>query len=288
MNAIVERAAVAWPLLIAETITFGTAALCTLITPASEKDSACRFESFWRVSALVVLMTTPVVLLKATADMARVSLPAAMAMVPQVVRQTHLGHVWSFSVALTVALVAAAWLPIPLAVKSLSVCVLAAALLLCGSLVSHAVDRGAVAVGVHFIHQLAAALWLGAIVGLWLGAGRGARNSDWLRRAAPRVSRLAAWTVAVLLFTGLWTAYYGLGADPERLVDTLYGRTLLVKVGAASLALFIGAGNRYRVLPALVKERSRRALLRNVSVESLLLIGVLAVAALLANTPPAH
>ncbi len=288
MNAMVVRAAVVWPLLVAETLAFGTAAFCALIAPPSEKDSACRFESFWRVWALVALVASPLVLVKATADMARVSLPAAVAIVPQVVRQTHLGHVWSCSAALTVVLMATAWLPLRLAIKSSSVCGLAAVLLLCGSLVSHAVDRGVVAVGVHFLHQVAAALWLGAIVGLWLGAGRDAHNSDWLRRAAPRVSRLAAWTVAVLLLTGLWSAYYGLGADPERLADTLYGRTLLVKVGAASLALFIGAGNRYRVLPALVTERSRRALLRNVSMESLLLIGILAVAALLASTPPAH
>ena len=290
MNPVAERAAVAWPLLVAETLIFGTAAFSRLVAPASDvpdTESGRTFEAFWRPLTLVVLVCSPLVLLTATADMAGVSLRAAVAMLPQVRRETHLGHVWSFSAALTVLLLAVAWLPTPFAIRSAGMCVLAGLLLLCGSLVSHAIDGGTPAVAVHFLHQVAAALWLGAIVGLWLCALRRGRDRDWLLRAAVRVSRLAGWTVAVLLLTGLWSAYYGLGGTPGRLTDTPYGQTLLVKAGAASLVLLIGAGNRSRLMSGLAEERSRRALLRNVGIESLLLVAILGLAALLANTPPA-
>jgi putative copper export protein len=42
------------------------------------------------------------------------------------------------------------------------------------------------------------------------------------------------------------------------------------------------------LIPAIVKSSSRAALLRNVGIESIMLVGVLGLAALLANTPPVH
>ena len=105
-----------------------------------------------------------------------------------------------------------------------------------------------------------------------------------------RATRLgvAGWTVAILILSGMYTAYYSLGADSHRLIDSAYGRTLVDKVCAAMLVLLIGAYNRYWVMPAVSQASAQESLLRNVGVESLLLIGVLGLAALLANTPPAH
>jgi putative copper export protein len=88
--------------------------------------------------------------------------------------------------------------------------------------------------------------------------------------------------------SGLYTAYYSLGADPHRLVEAAYGRALVDKICAAMLVLMIGAYNRYWVMPAVSETSAQESLLRNVGIESILLVGVLGLAALLANTPPAH
>jgi putative copper export protein len=63
---------------------------------------------------------------------------------------------------------------------------------------------------------------------------------------------------------------------------------LVEKVCAAMHVLLIGAYNRYYLMPAVSETSAQETLLRNVGLESLLLIGVLGLAALLANTPPAH
>jgi putative copper export protein len=54
------------------------------------------------------------------------------------------------------------------------------------------------------------------------------------------------------------------------------------------LVLLIGAYNRYWLMPTVSESSSQQSLLRNVGIETAMLIGVLGLAALLANTPPAH
>jgi putative copper export protein len=63
---------------------------------------------------------------------------------------------------------------------------------------------------------------------------------------------------------------------------------LVEKVCAAMLVLIIGAYNRFCLMPNVSEASAQESLLRNVGLESLLLIGVLGLAALLANTPPVH
>ena len=164
---------------------------------------------------------------------------------------------------------------------------MACTLLLLVSLSSHAIDRASVAVIVYFIHEVAAALWIGAILGLWFGAIRG--GLDRLGTA----SRSAGFEGGGMDRHGTdserpLTAYYSLGADPHRLLDAAYGRTLVDKVCAAILVLLIGAYNRYWLMPTVSESSAQQSLLRNVGVEIVMLIGVLGLAALLANTPPAH
>lgn len=281
---------VGWPLLVAETLIFGTTAFCLLLAPATDlRDKVVHaFESSWRSLALLASVFSPLTLLVSTADMAGVSLRAAISVLPQVVRETHLGHIWSWSFPATVLLLVVSWLPIRGVIRTSLLSLLAALLLLSGSLLSHAIDKGALAVSIYFIHQIAAALWLGAIVGIWFGVVRGGLGADWVRQTAPRVSRAAGWCVAILLLSGVYSAYSILGPDPSRLLDTAYGRTLLVKIGAATPVLLLGADNRYRLMATIGRESSRKTLLRNVSIESGVLILILGLADLLANTPPPH
>jgi putative copper resistance protein D len=237
---------------------------------------------------LLAALLSPLVLLVGAANMADVSMRAAIPLLPQVVRETHFGHVWWWSFPLTLALLVIPWTPGRGPLKTVALSLVAGALLLLTSLSSHAIDRGRIALVVYFTHEVAAALWIGAILGLWFGAVRGQLGSGWIRRTAPRVSSVAGWTVATLILSGLYTSYYSLGGDPHRIIDSAYGRTLVEKVCAAMLVLLIGAYNRYYLMPSVSETSAQETLLRNVGLESLLLIGVLGLAALLANTPPVH
>ena len=289
MTQIGERAIVAWPLLVAEILIFGTTAFALLLAPEPQSEGiASALTPLWRGLALLAALVSPLALLVGTANMADVSLRAAVPFLAQVARETHFGHVWSWSFPLTLALLVIPWTPGRGPLKTAALSLVAVALLLLVSFSSHAIDRGRIALIVYFTHEVAAALWIGAILGLWFGAVRGKLGSGWIQRTAPRVSSVAGWTVATLILSGLYTAYYSLGADPHRIIDSAYGRTLVDKVCAAMLVLLIGAYNRYYLMPTVSDTSAQETLLRNVGLESLLLIGVLGLAALLANTPPVH
>src|SRR5262249_5869919 len=111
----------------------------------------------------------------------------------------------------------------------------------------------------------------------------------WAEDTARRVSKLAAWCVLAIMLTGAYTTYDALGLNLSYLLLSAYGRILIAKVVVFGIVLMLGAYNRYWLVPEMKAPRSRAALLRNVGMESLLLlVGVLALASLLANTPPAH
>ena len=285
-----ERALAMWPLLASEVLIFGTAIFVLLIAPAGDSDEAMAeaLAPLWRGLATLAFVISPIVLLVDAAAMANVALVQTIPVIPEVMLGTHLGRTWLWSFPVTAILAAVAWRPGGHRLKSAALALLAGTLLLAGSLSSHAIDHGALAVAIYFIHEAAAALWVGAILGLWLEVARGTRGPDWMRRTCPRVSRVAGWAVVVLILSGLYTAYLALGLDPDRLIYAAYGRILVVKVCAAGLVLLIGAYNRYWLIPTIAKPSSQAALLRNVGLESALLIGVIGLAALLANTPPAH
>jgi putative copper export protein len=166
---------------------------------------------------------------------------------------------------------------------------LAGVLLLLQALLSHAIDKGAIAVAVYFLHELAVGLWVGALLALSMVTRYGDPSDIWIERAARRVSKLAFWSVIALVISGTYTAYNGLGFDLYRLVFSAYGRTLITKVTVFAAVLAIGAYNRYWLVPRVAEPAARDTLLRNVRIESvILLLAVVGLASLLANTPPAH
>ncbi|BAJ29889.1 putative copper resistance protein [Kitasatospora setae KM-6054] len=81
------------------------------------------------------------------------------------------------------------------------------------------------------LHLLAMAGWLGGLAVLALGLRRGLTAA-----AVDRFSRLAFWLVAVLVVTGAYQSWRGLGSW-SALVDTEYGRLLLIKVGCVAAML---------------------------------------------------
>jgi len=292
VTADVARALLVWPLVVSLVTIFGTASFVLL--SAGERvsdfqDAAVSLLTLWRVLAAMIFLVSPLVLLKITGDMAGMSLASAVGFVPQVLAETHAGGVfeWFLPVALVVLL--GAWIPLPQLIRTAMLWLFAAILLLLQALLSHAIDKGVLAVSVYFVHEVAAGLWIGALLALWMVAQYGDPPDIWVEHAARRVSKLAFWSVMTLVVTGMYTAYNGLGFDLYHLLFSAYGRTLMAKVIVFAGILFIGAYNRYWLVPKVAESAARDALLRNVRIESvILLLAVVGLASLLANTPPAH
>ncbi|MGW4382097.1 copper resistance CopC/CopD family protein [Kitasatospora sp. NPDC004531] len=81
------------------------------------------------------------------------------------------------------------------------------------------------------LHLLAMAGWLGGLAVLVAGLRHGLPVA-----AVERFSKLAFWLVAVLAATGVYQSWRGLGSWGA-LVDTAYGRLLLIKVGCVAAML---------------------------------------------------
>jgi len=289
---IVERALLEWPLVVATIVIFGTTAFVLLSTGSGRDDLpavvACVLP-IWRLLAVVALLVSPFVLLNVTAEMATVSWTGAVPFVPEVLAQTHAGRVWEWFRPTALLLLLVAYIPLRQSIRARMLFVLAGVLLFLRALLSHAIDKGRLAVAVYLLHEIAAGLWVGALMVLWIVARRGNAPDIWIEGAARRVSKLAFWSVLAIMISGIYTAYNGLGFDLYHLLFSAYGRTLIAKVAVFAAVLTIGGYNRYWLVPQVSDSTARDRLLRNVEVESLILLfGVLGLATLLANTPPAH
>lgn len=278
------------PLLAALLLSFGLALFMLTVAPAEAALDSPR-PTFWillSVFASVQLVLWPLKLLINVASMAGVGLGQALPYVGEVLRETHFGHDWAVSALLAVALAMAVWTPGPRSNRAGMAALASAFLLICWADASHAVDFGGLAVTVYFPHEAAAGLWAGSLVGLWI-VGRRVNLADGvLRLTARRVSKVSGWCVVVLVLSGVGTAYRTMGLNPGHLVNSQYGQILIAKILLVLLVIGLGGYNRYRLVAVVANASARTALLRNVAVECFLLIGVLGLAALLANTSPPH
>lgn len=148
------------------------------------------------------------------------------------------------------------------------------------------------AIGADALHLAAGSVWLGGLVALALTlpdlAGRGTRAAQVLTR----FSTIAASLLAVLVLTGTLLAWRIAGSWAT-LLDSGYGRLLLVKVAVALVAVLIAGWNRWRLLGPLqhaARRRDRvaagRVMVRAVSAEAAVLAAVLAVTGFLVDTTP--
>jgi putative copper export protein len=278
----------AWPLITAQVVIFGTAAFALTSGSAQVSDGLTdSLVVLWRILALIVLIVSPLRFLSVAADMADSTLRQAIPFVPQVMRETFAGRVWAWRLGVAAMLALAAWIP---SRRNLAILmfVVSTVLIIFQSVTSHAIDKGAYAIAIHFVHQVSAGLWIGALVCLLVGATHGHASAEWLSWASGRVSIIAGWSVAVLVVTGAIRAWYAFGLHFDLLLYSLYGRTLLWKLATAATVILIGGYNRYRLVPVIGEASARSSLIRNVTAECLLLGAVLGWSALLAHTPPPH
>jgi len=151
---------------------------------------------------------------------------------------------------------------------------------------SHAAASGgsAWARGVDMLHGTTAILWIGAVIGVAVCARLLQRRGDYAK-LMPRFSLLASVLVFVLLTTGLFSAFIEID-HPDKLIDTKYGITLLVKLGLIVPLLLVGAYNakRGRVRLMAKEPGEPRRFIATASLEVLLGIAVFSAAAVLTQS----
>lgn len=223
---------------------------------ASDLDAARARLRRWITTCLVVLLlATCAELLVRTQAMSGAPWTTSLASVPSVMMGTHLGQILTARLA---AVVVALLLSFEHGRTFRAVVLLATlAIALSLSLTGHAADWGDVtlAVGVDWAHAVAASAWVGGLIALALVAGR--RGTTWSRESlatvASRFSRLAGLSLLAVVVTGGYNAWAQLGAF-SRLWTTNYGRVLLVKLLLVAVLMWLGAINRYALLPRLAPE----------------------------------
>jgi copper resistance protein D len=286
-------AVIAWPALAGQLLAFGSAVLALGLIPRRSPDPLIeqRIEEamapLWRICAIVNLLFFGIMIVAKTAGMAGVSWMEALPLIGEVMKETHAGHVWEWQALASAAFVAVTVLPLKIRWRVSIVPALAAILLLADSLTSHAIDYGTAAIAIDFAHELAGGIWAGALLGYWLVA-RADHDAGSRIAAATVLSRLALGAVAVLVLSGTYLGWRTIGFSAHELMHATYSHVLTVKLVFFAAALTIGAGNRLWLMPNLQLDSVRVKLVRNVALETIILISVIGIAAVLANTSPAR
>jgi copper transport protein len=136
-----------------------------------------------------------------------------------------------------------------------------------------------------WVHAMAAAIWMGGLLGFAVALFSGQlealaadRQAKLRERSVRRFSKVATTAVVILASTGLYAILLHV-PSLQALVTTPYGRALLVKLGLLTFVLAIGAAN--------FLLRGRGPFGRLVVAELLLALGVFIATGFLTSLPPA-
>jgi copper transport protein len=206
----------------------------------------------------------------------------------QALLDTRVGHIWLLRLCFgLLTAVAATW-----AARQLTQPArwwlgagIGGALLVTLTLLSHATAEGRLLPFLaDWLHVVAAALWMGGLLGFTLvlsGPMRAltAKQRTELRlRAVQRFSRVATAAVMVLAATGLYAALLHV-PSLSALVGTPYGRALVIKLALVAFVLALGGAN--------LMLRGREPFERLVVVELVFVLGVFVATGFLTSLPPA-
>lgn len=225
--------------------------------------------------------------------------------VATVLFQTKFGHVWQWNlvvaaILLCVALASAtiqrlkSWTGLVVGLSA----VLIATSAWTGHALMHSGLTGAIHPFVQVVHVLAAAAWLGSLPALGF-ALHSVRKAELAvpRYAAQHLlrgySRMGYVAVGLVLLTGCLNTWFMVDSF-EALFSTLYGRILGAKIGLFLLMVGVALVNRFVLTPAIVNSRSSvatmeaslRQLRRNVALEQILGLLIIAAVSVLGTTAP--
>ena len=135
-----------------------------------------------------------------------------------------------------------------------------------------------------FLHGVAIAFWAGALPPLFFALNR---RTLGVRQGLMRFSSTIPFVVAALILAGTVLAVIQVEA-PAALVETAYGRVLLVKLALLAGLFALSLFNRWTLTASVERGDAvaTRSLARSVSAETLIMIVIFAVAASWRFTPP--
>lgn len=166
---------------------------------------------------------------------------------------------------------------------------------------SHAADSGDFSwrEAIHIVHLSATALWAGSVIiaaVLLRGLEREPGRPHGQKAAfCSALSHLATAALVFVLVTGFYNAVQDTAQASAPLLSTEWGRLLAVKLACVALATMLGGWNRVAILPHLLVLAARndpdcpaeqRRFDGVLSVEALIMLAVLALAAVLGHTSP--
>jgi putative copper resistance protein D len=161
----------------------------------------------------------------------------------------------------------------------------------------HAASQGdfTFAVALQFLHLASIAVWAGGILISGLIVLPGILRHQELDTGVPEISRCAGcisrtstWAVFVVITTGLWKGWTGLGRSFRPLEHTQWGILLTVKSALVMVALALGVKNRLHMSrnPVFL-EADARSFSGWVQAEAVVMVAILVLSGFLANSPPA-
>ncbi|MFX1695478.1 copper resistance D family protein [Paraburkholderia sp. A1RO-5L] len=166
---------------------------------------------------------------------------------------------------------------------------------------SHAADSGDFSwrEAIHVVHLSATALWAGSVIiaAVLLRALEREPGHPPVQKAAfcSALSHLATAALVFVLVTGFYNAVQDTAQASAPLLRTEWGRLLAVKLASVALATLLGGWNRVAILPNLLvlAERNdpdcpaaQRRFDGVLSIEALIMLAVLALAAVLGHMSP--
>jgi copper resistance protein D len=211
-----------------------------------------------------------------------------------VMLDTRFGHLWIARLALIVAIIVLCARTKCSRTPDVALLVLSAAATASLVGVGHGLEGSGSLALIHpaadVVHLLCMAIWLGGLFYLALVLRRAVTvrdvDPDVVRTVLPRFSRIGYGAVGLLLVSGFINAII-LVPRPEALINTLYGRILLVKISLAALMVIVAIVNRIVLTPRVLDQPAAiTALWRNILVEQATGLLVLAAVALLGTIHP--
>jgi putative copper resistance protein D len=142
-----------------------------------------------------------------------------------------------------------------------------------------------------FVHLASIAIWSGGVIAAGffvLPELLRAEQGETMSKFAWRLSQTVTIALALIVLTGVYNSYRGLGGALGPLVGTQWGRLLDIKIVLVCVALAMGAFNRraLRASRSLSAVQARRVAVV-LRMEAVVMLIILTVSALLANSPPA-
>jgi copper resistance protein D len=217
-----------------------------------------------------------------------------LALIPTILSSTHVGRVW-YSNSLAVAGLVVATLLAARAERRVAAWPFVSALVLMAAAKAtsgHPAGAGNFSLPEisMLLHFLSIAVWSGIIIasGLLVFPYL-ARSSDpdALWRYGRILSRTITWTLPVILLSGVCISYRELNGTLSGLWLSGWGKILIAKLILVAVALTLGALTRFRCVQCPPTSRRAALMVRLVRAEATVMILILCISGLLANTAPA-